>query len=388
MRQKIAQYLLYAALICIAASYLPWFYLQPAYYALRYIVMGCFASALLLTLSPATVLSNRFMQFFACCIGVTAIEFLVFFCGHLRHNTEDLSQLVIAFFSISLGMTLEKETRQWANCCYLFTLALTAMVAANCLYYVGGFYIPEHYVLDEGKNQIGALLGTAAAGTFFFGMKLKEQRVHFWILFALAVEMLLLIRARAAGFALGFCTLFIIVKEAEWNIRWNYKTLISIVALALACFVLVTGFIGDELTTFFQGGKSLESNATDALTSNRWERNLQGLAYFCEHPFSGELAQDSGIKLIHNYFILRMTRYGIWCLPMLVLYAGFAFVVIRGIFRKHHTEASQAGFFVCTIPLMISLLEPSFPYGPGSVQLFAFLLLGYALKNTKQTTSL
>lgn len=387
MKEKTTQYLLYVTLALITASYLPWFYLQPAYYMLRYAIMGCVGGAFVLTFSLSDTLSNKFMQLFACGIGWVALTFLVFIIGRFRHCTEDLSQLVIAFMSISIGLNLKKDTGFWVNVSYIFTILLIVMGFVNCYYYAKGFYIPEHYLLDKGKNQIGALIAMGAAANFFYGMKIKEQRAHFWIVFVLAFELLLLIRARSAVFALIPCVLLIVCKEGSFKGKWNWRTAFSIVGAAMACYVLFTGFIGDELTTFFQGGKNLDANAADTLTSNRWERNLQGISFFCSHPFSGELVESSGIKLIHNYLILRMVRYGIWAVPFFVIYICFGLRTLKGIFAKRRCDIADAGFYVLVVPFAISMLEPSFPYGPGSVQLLAFLLFGHAI-NSNKTSSL
>ena len=78
----------------------------------------------------------------------------------------------------------------------------------------------------------------------------------------------------------------------------------------------------------------------------RLERDLEGVREFSRNPVSGELSQSSGIKLIHNYFILRGLRYGIWAIPFLLFYLYFGIRVLWGCFRSWRTDVTQVGFVV------------------------------------------
>jgi len=37
------------------------------------------------------------------------------------------------------------------------------------------------------------------------------------------------------------------------------------------------------------------------------------------------------------------------------------------------------GFYVFMVPLIISLVEPTFPYSPGTGVIFSFVLLGFSI---------
>lgn len=381
MKDKIAKIALFVALVVIAASYLPWIYLKPAYYVLSYAVMGLLAVSTALTFSFKRTLSSKFVLLFASAIAIVSLEFIFFKVMGYYFVKDDLWQLMVALSCLCLGMNITDDLKFWKDASYYYTICLVIMGLINCLYYAKGFYVPEFYMLNRGKNQVGALIAIGAAALFFFGMKDREQRVHYWIVFFLAIEVLLMIRARSAFFALLACVVLVVIKESNWKWKWSPKTVLSIIGVVFLSYILYTGFIGNELHTFFSGGKNLHNNAVDVLTSNRLERDTEGIKQVVRHPLSSELSKSSGIKLIHNYSILRLVRYGVWSLPFLLFYIYFGIKVLWGIFRNWHTDISQVGYIVCALPFIVSFFEPSFPYGPGEVQLLVFLLLGYSMRS-------
>ena len=56
-------------------------------------------------------------------------------------------------------------------------------------------------------------------------------------------------------------------------------------------------------------------------------------------------------------------------------------VIIKEYFREKRLQLEYIGFFIPIIPFFISLLEPSFPFGPGTVQVFVYVLFGHALQH-------
>ncbi|MCR4737387.1 MAG: glycosyltransferase family 4 protein [Bacteroidales bacterium] len=382
MKKKIAQYLLLATLGMVVASYLPWVYLTVTYYILRYAIMACMAASFVLTFSLETYCSERFMRLFILTILIVAVEFVVFkLLGH-RFRLADLSQLVVACLCIGIGMTLDYDLEQWANICYYYTLGLIVMCVINCFFWAGNLIVPEHYMLDEGKNQIGGMVAIAGSVMYFFTLKLPKQRTHFLVLFILTLLLLVLIRARSDCFALLACALFLSVKDIHWEWRPSLKNILTILGILLIAYIIYVGFISDELTRFMVGGKS--SSDLDVLTSNRWERNQKGLEFLLKDPLLGEQEESSGILIIHNYILLRMVRYGIWSFPLVAFYLYFGIRTIVALFRERWTALRDVGFVACTIPLMVSFVEPNFPYGPGSVQMMAFLLLGATFRQYQQ----
>ncbi len=378
MKKNIAKYTLYAAIVMIIAQHLPWLYMTIMYPILRYGIMACMATAALCTFSIDKICSKRFMRLFILCIAIVAVEAVCFRLLGLRFVLTDLSELIVAFLCIVIGIGLDEDSRFWSNVCYFYTVGLIIMTVINCFYFAKGLYIPEYYLVDKGKNQIGGLLAICAAADFFFAIHLKSQRKYFMTLFVIVMLLLLIIRARSDFFAVLACVLLLTAKDGKLNWKWGIKPMLTVIGIMLICYILYSGFIGDELKTFMVGGK--RDNSIEQISSHRWERNYQGINYFLQKPIHGEGKEPSDILLIHNYLLLRLVRYGIWSFPIIGFYLFFGIKTICVLFRQRRSDIRDIGYVACTIPLIVSLAEPNFPYGPGTVQMLAFVLLGASLQ--------
>ena len=372
-KQRIAKILVITILCLSTLMFLPWIYLTPIYYIMRYAIMAMTAVAFVLTFSLTRCLSIRFVRLLLLTI---ACMVLIFFIIPVRPS--DISQLVIALITLTIGAGLDWNEREWANISYGYTLLMIAVTLCNSLYYAGGLYVPEHYMFDEGKNQVGAMVAIGATACFYFGMKMKEERTAFWVVTFLALLSIVLIRARSDCFALIACMLLITAKEADFHGKWSVKTVLTILGIILIGVIIYTGFIGDELHTFMHGGKS--GSGIDDITTRRWERNQKGMDIIMHHHSMEELKNPMKIPFIHNYPLLRLARYSIFSLPLLLFYIYFGISTLIELFKSRKTEIKQVGWVVCCIPLIISFAEPNFPYGPGLVQMLAFLLLGFSLR--------
>ena len=290
----------------------------------------------------------------------------------------DISQLVVALITVIIGMNLEWDENDWANVSYYYTVLLIGVSISNSLYYAGGLFVPEHYMFDEGKNQLGAMMAIGATACYYFGMKCKENRVAFWVAAFLTLLCLVLIRSRADCFALVAMILLITAKEADFNVKWNVKAVLTIAGIILIGVIIYTGFISDELHTFMHGGKS--STGINDLTTRRWDRNQKGFELLRHHQTIQEMQTPMKIPFIHNYPLLRLVRYRLFSLPLLLFYIYFGTSTLIEVFKKRKSDIRQVGWIVCCVPLLISFAEPNFPYGPGLVQMLAFLLLGFSLR--------
>ncbi len=372
-KQKIAKILVTTVLCLSTLMFLPWIYMTLTYYIMRYVIMAAMAVAFVLTFSLTRTLSMRFVRLLILTVACMLLVFLL-----IPVKTEDISQLVTAMLMLCIGAGLDWNERDWANVSYGYTILMIAVTICNSLYYAGGLYVPEHYMFDEGKNQVGAMVAIGATACFYFGMKLKEERVPFLVVSFLALLSIVLIRARADCFALIACMLIITAKEADFHCTWNLKMVLTILALMLIGYIIYNGFISDELHTFMHGGKS--GTGIDDITTRRWDRNQKGVDIIIHHHSMEELRNPMDIPFIHNYLLLRMARYSLFSLPLLLFYIYFGISALIEIFKTRKSQIRQAGWAVCCVPLLISFAEPNFPYGPGLVQLLAFLLLGFSLR--------
>ncbi len=371
-KQKIANILMTMVLCMSPLMFLPWVYMTITYYIARYAIMLMTLVVCALTFSLTRTLSARFVRLLI--LAILCMSPCMLF---LPMELSDIFQLVVSLIVVTIGMGLQWDVCRWTNICYYYTICVVVVILCNAIFYAGGLYVPEHYMFDEGKNQIGAMAAIGATACFYFGMKIRDERTSLWVVSFLALLSLVLIRARSDVFALLACSLLIIVKEADFRWKWNVKTVLTILGIVLIGVIIYTGFIQDELHTFMFGGKN--GNDINELTTDRWERNQQGLDIFIHHHSMNELKNPMKIPFIHNYPLLRLARYGFFAWPLLAFYLYFGISTLIEIFRRRKSEIHQVGWVVCCIPLIVSLAEPNFPYGPGLVQLLAFLLLGFSL---------
>lgn len=373
-KQKIAKILIVTILCLSSLMFLPWVYMTAAYYIARYVIMTMAVAALCLTFSLTNCLSIRFVRLLILTILCSALAMLFVPVVYLS----DITQLAVALITVMIGAGLQWEDREWAEVSYYYTILMVIVTICNCLVYAGGLYVPEYYLFNEGKNQVGAMLAIGATGCFYFGMKRKEERTAFWVVSFLALLCTVLIRARSDCFALIACMLLITAKDADWHLKWNVKTVLTILGIALIGIIIYTGFISDELHTFMYGGKNADS--LNDITSRRWTRNQRGFEILRHHQ--PDQATKSAIKIpfIHNYPLLRLVRYRLLSFPLIGFYIYFGISTLIEIFKTRKSQIHQVGWVVCCIPLLISFAEPNFPYGPGLVQLLAFLLLGFSLR--------
>lgn len=373
MKEKIANILIITVLILSTLMFLPWTYLTPIYYIARYVIMVMILTTLGLSFSIGNTFSVRFVRLLL--LTIIAMFLILIF---LPIQPNDILQLIITLVTLTVGINLKWGDKSWANVFYYYTVTMIIVTICNCLFFAGNLKVPEYYMVNEGKNQIGAMLVVGAAACFYFGMKQKENRGVLWIVSFLAMLCTIIIRARSDFFALLACVLLIIVKDAEFNLKFNAKTIISVIAIATTAYIVYTGFIGDEIHTFMYGGKN--NTTINEITSRRWVRNQQGMDILWHTNNIEEVKNSTKIPFIHNYPLLRLVRYGIFSLPLILFYVYFGLSCLFEIFKSRRSSVKQVGWIISTIPLIISFAEPNFPYGPGLVQLPVFLLLGYSLR--------
>jgi len=372
-KQRITKILIITILCLSTVMFLPWIYLTPIYYIMRYAIMAMTAVAFVLTFSLTRFFSIRFVRLLLLTIACMLLILLI-----IPVQMSDIAQLITVLIMLYIGAGLDWNDRDWANVSYGYTILMIAVTICNCLFYAGGLYVPEHYMFDEGKNQVGAMLAIGATACYYFGMKRKEERIPFLVVSILALLCLVLIRSRADCFALIACMLLITAKEADFHWRWNVKTMLTILGIILIGYIIYSGFISDELHTFMHGGKS--GTDMNDITTRRWARNQKGMDMLMHHHSVEELRNPMNIPFIHNYPLLRLVRYSFFSLPLLLFYIYFGVNTLIEVFKSRKSNIRQVGWVVCCIPLLVSFAEPNFPYGPGLVQILAFLLLGFSLR--------
>ena len=143
-KQKTAKILIITILCLSTLMFLPWIYLTPIYYIMRYAIMAMTAVTFVFTFSLTRCMSIRFVRLLILTIVCMLLIYLI-----IPVRTSDIAQLVVALITLTIGAGLDWNEREWANISYYYTILMVTVTLCNCLFYAGGLYIPEHYSLQK-----------------------------------------------------------------------------------------------------------------------------------------------------------------------------------------------------------------------------------------------
>lgn len=125
-RQKVAKALIIAVLAISTMVFLPWIYLTPVYYIIRYVIMTMTTCALFLTFSLKKCMSSRFLRLMLLAIVCMTVIFLF-----VPIRKSDIIQLVTAMVVLIIGMGLDWTEHDWAEVGYYYTLLIISVTICN-----------------------------------------------------------------------------------------------------------------------------------------------------------------------------------------------------------------------------------------------------------------
>ena len=381
MVSKTKLFLLYLAMIISLIMYVPSIYNSGLYDVLRYIEFGVMGLLVMTTFSFSTIRKYRFTSILGVILVFLLIEFLVFFAFLLNKNTDDLIQIVIVFLMLIAGINSSIDEPALIRLCTVYSIGTVFLGAISVITYLGSFSLSIDQYAISGKNQVGAIVAFGAGLSFYLSYCHTKGYMFSFILAIVGIILSIVIRCRTAMVALLLLVIYIVAR------KWNLKQIVFFAIVLATLYLVFFNTINDFLLEIFIGHGDIEvSNNQDdylnSLSTNRFERNALGVAFLVGHPLTGELGELSHIPLIHNYVLLRLVRYGVFALPFLLIYCLFLIKFLRMLF-KGRLSLGNMGWILLSIPLFCSLLEPSAPFGPGTVQLMPFLLCGLAVRNEK-----
>jgi hypothetical protein len=122
-------------------------------------------------------------------------------------------------------------------------------------------------------------------------------------------------------------------------------------------------------------------NSEYDITSGRMSRNEQAIHFLENNLLWGNINKTSRIDWIHNYPLLQLYDFGvIGGFPVLCLYFYILFIILKYLFKSNIFDIRNIGFILPIVPFGISLAEPTYPFGPGTVNVFYFIAFGIALR--------
>jgi O-antigen ligase len=125
---------------------------------------------------------------------------------------------------------------------------------------------------------------------------------------------------------------------------------------------------------------SLYKNREEDLLTGRGSINNYALSFFERNPLFGSLSEDMDMtSLVHNFLLRQLASFGIiGSFPIVLLYIYMLFYIVK-VSLKSSVNITNIGFFFFLLQLIISLVEPTFPFAPGTGVVFSYILLGYSL---------
>lgn len=285
----------------------------------------------------------------------------------------EVRQFLIPLFAIVIGWQLRVNDKKYFYLLAIFIVCSLIVALSQVFTNVGGFVIEAQYMV-VGKNALGVILATSTVLSFV--IYLTNQKGKYFLFLVASIFLLvclLTIRARTATLVSLLFMLFILFKKfSSRNIIFGVFGVICIISLLYFLLPIeVQHFLYDS---FFLNQEDI--------TSDRMNRNIDAINFLKDNIFLGNLAHKSvNFGWVHNYPLLKLYEYGlILGLAILSIYLYLLVVLVRNVFKKNCFDIRNIGYVILLIPFGISMAEPTFPYGPGTVTVFNFILFGISLR--------
>ncbi len=286
--------------------------------------------------------------------------------------------VALCFIAVVIGWSLNLGRKDIERLLFFFSLVVLFSGLMQVLTNIGGFIIRSHYLADA-KNSLGALLGTVIISMIIVWRSSEVPVIRLVAVFFSILGLILTITIRARGALLSTVIVGLMVFLGfirKTNIAIVFAALFILLFFALPLMPdVVYNYVYDSL---FSGTQSVD------FTSGRLSTYQAALEYLSEgdNLIWGDIDQSFDLgSWIHNYLLLQVFRFGIvFTLPLLVLYLYLFFHSAKGTMRVK-SPLYECGYPLVLVLFFISLLEPTFPYSPGTATLFNFVLMGCAFRH-------
>ena len=341
----------------------------------RYIIL-LFGVVFILSLSVNFIKKSRLSRVYI--IWLTIIFAVALFIQAFFRNRDmvrELRAFAIVFGAIMIGYDLKIEKRQRVFMILVFCITVLFSGVMQVIMNNGGFVIANQYLTDA-KNSLGAMLATSCFLSVYLFLTLSRRlsKSLAIALFLASFLVMVTIRARMAMVALLVVGLYYYFLTTK-NRGLILTILIGVVVLCIG-FLFLPSSVLNYIEASFTAGTQGED-----FTSGRMYTYLQAISYLLQNPLMGNVQKFNQIGWIHNYPLLKLYDYGLlFSWPILVLYVYICIYTIKLSRHSQPLSTTCLGSTCLLIPYLISMAEPTFPFGPGTVTLFNFILLGMAEK--------
>lgn len=380
---RIKQALVYATMLTTMVMYIPAFYNSGIYSALRYVLFGLMGLLVYLTFSLKFILSRALTRKTLIVLIIVFLEYLAALAFKLRFRSADVVPFALVLLLVMVGARVHFKDKEFRRLCTVYCFGTLALGLLAILTYLGSFSLASNANDITGKNQVGAIVAVGGGIAFYLSQQpmRRKRRLMYLALAAMILTILFVIRCRTA--LVGYVLLCGILLMQRWTRKQRRRAILAALVVYIIFFGPINRLVIDSLlksTDLEDEELVVNSDLINQLSTNRHERNVQAIQFLKVKPIEGALVEYSGIKLIHNYVLLRLVRYGIILgLPYVWIYLVYLLYCIRRVARKDFS-LSNMGSYILIIPMFCSLLEPSAPFGPGTVEIMPYLLCGFAMQ--------
>jgi O-antigen ligase len=307
-----------------------------------------------------------------------SILFVILYGMGWEVDFSEISLLLLPLLFVLFSYSLKLNEKQVFSFLLFFCIATLLMSLYKVIFNLGGFVILEQYTFGS-KNQISPTLSSSITILLYLLLnkyhKNKYLNIFLFLLFISIFLILFVSRGRSAILATLICCLFIIIFYSKQSFS-KYVVIIFMIILFLS---VGYSFIYDSL--FLNRGGIDDLNS---FSSGRTNVYILGLDYWLQNFWWGEIFSQAKLgHTPHNFILFRLVRFGILGgFLSIFLYLSYLLFIIKIYFnRKNVRNIYDLGFILMLIPYTISLLEYTFPFGPGTSQLINFFMFGQFLKN-------
>lgn len=341
----------------------------------RYIIL-VFLSLFLICLNVNSMMKVKVVRKVLGSLVFIALAYLLTFSlfGE-RSMVSDIRAILICLMAIMIGCQLNIDDRKYRFLLFAFSLLMLFVGLMQVFVNIGGFVILDQYHADN-KNRLGVMLVTAGVILFYMGLNYSKNKLVKAILYVLAILIfivLLTVRARTATLTAFIMALYILYERYKGKDFFAYF-IIGLIVIALFYLFSPQSVKDYVYNSFFQNYEERD------VTSGRTERNRAALTFLSKHIFIGNLNQNVSIGWVHNYLLNKLFEYGlVFSLPFVSLYLYLLIYVIKKTLRSKKNDIRSIGYYLLLVPFIISMAEPTLPFGPGNATVFNFLVFGMAI---------
>lgn len=302
-------------------------------------------------------------------IGFSALAVYAFY------NNKDMfgiiRNLIIVICSIIIGWSLSPSKKQltFLLCVFCFTTLFSGLL--QVIQNIGGFRIEDQYLADS-KNSLGSMLASSIF-TLLFLQREKDGLKKAVLIGCALLSFIIIVTIRARSSLLA---VFLLLFYYEYFVTRNGRVVFYFFVSILFIGLVAVAF--PSIVDYFVSSISAGTQGVD-ITSGRWVTYKEALSFLSSNFWIGDVKNTTDIGWIHNFVLLNIYDYGLlFSWPIIAYYLVLITRSVVFSYREHLFSLFQLGFIIVLVPYVASLLEPTFPFGPGTVNVFNFVLLGIA----------